>query len=120
MGRDCTVGKLSECNEAGDKETVDVMSCTNGVGVAQPRSELDVWSQKWVSPYSEDGPEGREKVRGGGGGTRQKSDELAFQLHSGNIASLEKGLCLEHYPLFIYMNMCHSKVNYYCTPQKAF
>jgi hypothetical protein len=34
MGRDCTVGKLSECNEAGDKETVDVMSYVYGVGVA--------------------------------------------------------------------------------------
>jgi hypothetical protein len=34
VGRDCTVGKLSECNEAGDKETVDVMSYVYGVGVA--------------------------------------------------------------------------------------
>ena len=31
-----------------------------------------------------DGPEGREMV-GDGGGTRQRSDELAFRLHSGNI-----------------------------------
>ena len=34
------------------------------------------------SPW--DGPEGREKV-GDGGGMRQRSDELAFWLHSGNI-----------------------------------
>ena len=31
-----------------------------------------------------DGPEGRGKV-GDGGGTRQRSDELAFRLHSGYI-----------------------------------
>jgi hypothetical protein len=34
--KDCTVGKLSECKEAGEEETVDVMSYVYGVGVVQP------------------------------------------------------------------------------------
>jgi len=41
---DCTVGKLSECNEAGDEEAIcrHNRSCMSGVGVAQPQSELGV------------------------------------------------------------------------------
>jgi len=51
---DCTVVKLSECNEADDEEAIRRRnrSCTGGVGVAQPRSELYVQSRswKWVVP----------------------------------------------------------------------
>jgi hypothetical protein len=38
--------QISECNEAGDEEAVDVMSYVYGVRVAQPQSELQVrsWS----------------------------------------------------------------------------
>jgi len=38
---DCTVGKLSERNEADDEEAIRRrnQSCVNGVGVAQPQSE---------------------------------------------------------------------------------
>jgi hypothetical protein len=36
---------VSECNEAGDEETVDVMSYVYGVGVAQPQSELHMRSR---------------------------------------------------------------------------
>jgi hypothetical protein len=50
MRMDCTVGKLSECNKAGDEETVDVMSYVYGVGVVQPQSELHMQSRKWVVP----------------------------------------------------------------------
>jgi hypothetical protein len=48
VGRDCTVGKLSECNEAGDKETVDIMSYVYRVGVAQPQSELHSHDRSWM------------------------------------------------------------------------
>jgi hypothetical protein len=37
MRTDCAVGKLSECNKAGDEEMVDIMSYVYGVGVAQPQ-----------------------------------------------------------------------------------
>ena len=54
MRNDCTVGKLSERNEAGDEEAICRcnQSCVSGVGVAQPQSELYVrsWSQKWTVP----------------------------------------------------------------------
>jgi len=38
MRNDCTVGKLSEHNEAGDEEAIRRrnQSCVSGVGVAQP------------------------------------------------------------------------------------
>ena len=44
MRNDCTVVKLSERNEADDEEAIRGRnrSCTSGVGVAQPRSELYV------------------------------------------------------------------------------
>ena len=44
MRNDCIVGKLSECNEAGDEEAIHRrnQSCVSGVGVAQPQSELGV------------------------------------------------------------------------------
>jgi hypothetical protein len=42
--KDCTVGKLKECNKAGDEETVDV------IRVMFTESELHVQSQKWVVP----------------------------------------------------------------------
>jgi hypothetical protein len=47
--KDCTVGKLSECNEAGDEETVDVMSYVYRVGVAQPQSELHMRSRSYAA-----------------------------------------------------------------------
>jgi hypothetical protein len=54
MRNDCTVGKLSEHNEADDEEAIcrSNWSCMNGVGVAQPQSELYVQSQsrKWMVP----------------------------------------------------------------------
>ena len=54
MRKDCTVGKLSERNEADDEEVIcrRNWSCMNGVRVAQPQSELGVQSrsQKWVVP----------------------------------------------------------------------
>jgi len=45
----CTVGKLSERNEAGDQEAIRRRnrSCVSRVGVAQPQSELYVRSQSW-------------------------------------------------------------------------
>jgi hypothetical protein len=49
---DCTVGKLSERNEAGDEEAIRRRnrSCMSGVRVAQPWSELYVRSRKWTVP----------------------------------------------------------------------
>ena len=57
MRNDCTVGKLSERNEADDEEAIHRRnrSCVSGVGVAQPRSELYVrsWSWKWMVPLQD-------------------------------------------------------------------
>ena len=57
MRNDCTVGKLSERNEAGDEEAIHRhnQSCMSGVGVAQPWLELYVrsWSWKWTVPLQE-------------------------------------------------------------------
>ena len=55
MRNDCTVGKLSERNEAGDEEVIcrRNWSCVSGVGVAQPQSELYVRSRKWTVPLQE-------------------------------------------------------------------
>ena len=52
MRNDCTVGKLSERNKAGDEEVIHRRnwSCMSGVGVAQPRLELYVRSWKWTVP----------------------------------------------------------------------
>jgi hypothetical protein len=51
--KDCTVGKLSERNEAGNEADGEEavrrrsQSCARGVGVAQPRSELYVRDRSW-------------------------------------------------------------------------
>ena len=54
MRNDCTVGKLSERNEADDEEAIcrRNRSCMSRVGVVQPRLELYVWSRsrKWTVP----------------------------------------------------------------------
>jgi hypothetical protein len=44
MRNDCTVGKLSERNEAGDEEAIcrRNRSCVSGVGVVCPESELEM------------------------------------------------------------------------------
>jgi hypothetical protein len=56
--KDCTVGKLSERNKAGNEADGEEAvrrrsrSCARRVGVAQPRSELYVrdWSRRWTVP----------------------------------------------------------------------
>jgi hypothetical protein len=55
---DCTVGKLSERNEAGDEEAIHRRnrSCMSGVGVAQPWSELYVQSRTWTVPLHQSAP----------------------------------------------------------------
>ena len=54
MSNDCTVGKLSKRNEAGDEEAICRCnrSCVSGVGVVCPEPELCVRSQsrKWTVP----------------------------------------------------------------------
>src|SRR6267154_4488889 len=58
MRKDCTVGKLSERNEAGNEADGEEAvrrcsrSCARGVRVAQPRSELYVRdrSRRWTVP----------------------------------------------------------------------
>ena len=58
MGNDCTVGKLSEHNEADNEADGEGVirrhnrSCISGVGDAQPQSELYVRgrSRRWTVP----------------------------------------------------------------------
>ena len=58
MRNNCTIGKLSERNKAGDEEAIHRRnrSCMSGVGVAQPWSELYVQSRTWTVPLHQSAP----------------------------------------------------------------